>query len=181
MNVSKKISDYITANGPSSPRDIASDLGVDHLTVRQSLLRMRERGELHRVRYGVYDISGDPAESDGRSVKTAVADGTLVQVGQIVDIHDNLSIHPEMWFFVADDAMAGSVPKHCIVPINMYRGKSPDDAIYLIILNGHYTIRRVHNLPEGRLQVSSDNKSFPSFEFDNLKSSSVQIVGRVML
>ena len=47
----------IAEHGPMGPRDIAGRMDAGYATVRSTLLKMRDRGQLHQPHWGVYALS----------------------------------------------------------------------------------------------------------------------------
>lgn len=85
---------------------------------------------------------------------------------------------------VQTDSMAPTIPRGCMVPVELFAGKLIDarqDGVYIFRLEHSYRIKRLLILPGQRVQVISDNSRYPPFEIPVGEETDLEILGRVLI
>lgn len=196
------IRDYIEAEGPTTPKEVAESTGENYNTVRSTMNRMKsDELALVDAGKGVYDLSGRVESKDASKRNTdATRDPIYPAVASAgdgsFDIDEDLIGYIEgkdalsrpgrdvFWMPVRGDSMDDTLPKGGLVPVQRFDPtwtELREDDVYLFRLEGAIQIKRLQRRPGARIRVVSDNSNYDDFNIALDDGVDFEILGRVLV
>lgn len=123
------------------------------------------------VQIPVYDMSEaiDPEGSLSRIIQYVAFDKAVMN-----KYSDNLAA-----LQMVGDSMVNTINPGDLVIVNL-DNKLSTDGVYLIEMEGQLLIKRVSRMPGNTVEVTSDNRKYPSFSV-SLKDEILRVLGRVVM